>query len=180
MTERSTPTRLVLVRHAESVGNLARDLAESNGDQLIDIATRDMDGALSPTGEEQAARLGTLARRPRTQTVHRRALLAYVRAAEIARITCAHAGNVVEWCSTSFFGNASSASSTASRALHRSAVPGHRRRTGRGAPNRWVRSSGACTCTRGAALAAQRGGLGLLARDLLEQVPLTLNELARG
>jgi ADP-dependent NAD(P)H-hydrate dehydratase len=32
----------------------------------------------------------------------------------------------------------------------------------------------------GEVLAAQHGGYGLLARDLLEQVPLTLNELARG
>jgi NAD(P)H-hydrate repair Nnr-like enzyme with NAD(P)H-hydrate dehydratase domain len=32
----------------------------------------------------------------------------------------------------------------------------------------------------GEALAARHGGLGLLARDLLEQVPPTLNELARG
>jgi hydroxyethylthiazole kinase-like uncharacterized protein yjeF len=32
----------------------------------------------------------------------------------------------------------------------------------------------------GEALAARHGGLGLLARDLLEQVPRTLNELARG
>ena len=32
----------------------------------------------------------------------------------------------------------------------------------------------------GEALAARHGGFGLLARDLLEQVPRTLNELARG
>jgi len=52
------PTRLVLVRHAESVGNLARDVAEANGEALIDIATRDMDVPLSPQGERQAAELG--------------------------------------------------------------------------------------------------------------------------
>ena len=38
MVQQAWPTRLLLVRHAESVGNLARDLAESNGEALIDIA----------------------------------------------------------------------------------------------------------------------------------------------
>ena len=66
----------MLVRHAESVGNLARDLAESNGEQLIDIATRDMDVPLSPTGEVQASAPGDLAHRPRIRTVHGRVLVA--------------------------------------------------------------------------------------------------------
>ncbi len=58
MVQLAWPTRLVLVRHAESVGNLARDVAEANGEALIDIATRDMDVPLSPRGERQAAELG--------------------------------------------------------------------------------------------------------------------------
>ena len=52
------PAALVLVRHRESVGNVARDLAESGGEMLIDIAARDMDVPLSELGAEQAAALG--------------------------------------------------------------------------------------------------------------------------
>jgi broad specificity phosphatase PhoE len=52
------PRRLLLVRHAESVGNLARTSAETNGEELIDIADRDMDVPLSTTGELQARALG--------------------------------------------------------------------------------------------------------------------------
>jgi broad specificity phosphatase PhoE len=53
------PERLLLVRHGESAGNVARDKAEAAGLALIDIAERDMDVTLSPQGEEQAAALGT-------------------------------------------------------------------------------------------------------------------------
>jgi broad specificity phosphatase PhoE len=51
------PSSLMLVRHAESAGNVARDLAESQGMASIDIALRDMDVALSPRGEGQAQAL---------------------------------------------------------------------------------------------------------------------------
>jgi 2,3-bisphosphoglycerate-dependent phosphoglycerate mutase len=96
VTERATPTRLVLVRHAESVGNLARDLAESNGEQLIDIATRDMDVPLSPTGEEQAALLGTWFADHESDPFTVVYSSPYLRAAETARIACEHAGNATE------------------------------------------------------------------------------------
>ena len=96
MAERATPARLVLVRHAESVGNLARDLAEANGEQLIDIATRDMDVPLSPTGEEQAARLGAWLAEHESEPFTVVYSSPYIRAAETARIACALAGNDVE------------------------------------------------------------------------------------
>lgn len=96
MTQRATPARLVLVRHAESVGNLARDLAESNGEHLIDIATRDMDVPLSPTGEEQAARLGTWLAEHESEPFAVVYSSPYLRAAETARIACAHAGTDAE------------------------------------------------------------------------------------
>lgn len=49
---------LVLVRHGESVGNVAdRDARRENLDRL-DLATRDADTPLSDTGEAQAAALG--------------------------------------------------------------------------------------------------------------------------
>jgi broad specificity phosphatase PhoE len=56
--EERWPATLTLARHAESTGNLARDAAESNGEQLIDIAVRDMDVPLSPWGRRQAEALG--------------------------------------------------------------------------------------------------------------------------
>jgi len=52
------PRELVLVRHGESAGNVARDAAEASGGLWIDIAERDMDVALSPNGVEQAQALG--------------------------------------------------------------------------------------------------------------------------
>ena len=52
------PASLLLVRHAESAGNVARELAEANGDPLIDIALRDMDVPLSELGERQSRAVG--------------------------------------------------------------------------------------------------------------------------
>jgi 2,3-bisphosphoglycerate-dependent phosphoglycerate mutase len=52
------PRELFLVRHGESAGNVARDLAESSGEEWIDIADRDMDVPLSDRGIEQARALG--------------------------------------------------------------------------------------------------------------------------
>src|SRR3954469_21759382 len=53
------PESLLLVRHGESAGNVARDDAEARGLATIDIAERDMDVPLSATGCEQAAAAGT-------------------------------------------------------------------------------------------------------------------------
>jgi broad specificity phosphatase PhoE len=52
------PSALLVVRHGESAGNVARDAAESAGLPVIDLATRDMDVPLSEAGERQAAALG--------------------------------------------------------------------------------------------------------------------------
>jgi probable phosphoglycerate mutase len=52
------PSGLWLVRHGESVGNLAADRAETAGAEVIDVDRRDMDVPLSPRGEQQAAALG--------------------------------------------------------------------------------------------------------------------------
>ena len=58
MPEFKWPQRLWIVRHGQSAGNVARDVAEARALPLIDIATRDMDTPLSPLGEQQAAALG--------------------------------------------------------------------------------------------------------------------------
>lgn len=52
------PDELLLVRHGESAGNVARDVALETGAQTISIAARDCDVPLSPLGEEQSQALG--------------------------------------------------------------------------------------------------------------------------
>ena len=52
------PRELFLIRHAESAGNVARDLALASGALVINVGSRDCDVPLSPLGERQAAALG--------------------------------------------------------------------------------------------------------------------------
>jgi phosphohistidine phosphatase SixA len=52
------PSRLWIVRHGESAGNVARDAAHAAGVARIDLSHRDVDIPLSPLGEEQARTLG--------------------------------------------------------------------------------------------------------------------------
>ena len=52
------PSRLWIVRHGQSAGNVARDLADAAGHTMIDIALRDVDVPLSELGERQARALG--------------------------------------------------------------------------------------------------------------------------
>ena len=59
------PSRLLLVRHGESAGNVARDAAHAAGHARIDIADRDADVPLSSRGVEQSRALGKwIAQRP--------------------------------------------------------------------------------------------------------------------
>ncbi|MEO8190250.1 MAG: histidine phosphatase family protein [Acidobacteriota bacterium] len=55
---RKWPDTLWIVRHAESAGNVARDLAESIGEPRIELKTRDVDVPLSALGEQQADAVG--------------------------------------------------------------------------------------------------------------------------
>jgi probable phosphoglycerate mutase len=52
------PSRLWVVRHGESAGNVAWSRAESAGEHWIDVTARDADVPLSDIGERQAAALG--------------------------------------------------------------------------------------------------------------------------
>jgi broad specificity phosphatase PhoE len=52
---------LVLVRHGESLGNLADAAARRDGSGRLDLDTRDPDTPLSPRGQEQASALGRYA-----------------------------------------------------------------------------------------------------------------------
>lgn len=81
------PDALLLVRHGQSAGNIARDAAEAAGLPHIPIATRDVDVPLSPLGEQQAAALGRwLARLPDPERPTAALSSPYLRARETARI----------------------------------------------------------------------------------------------
>ena len=81
------PSSLTLVRHGESIGNVAREQAEASGLPLIDIAERDMDVPLSGRGREQAAALGRwLGELPRRERPTVAISSPYVRASETAEI----------------------------------------------------------------------------------------------
>jgi 2,3-bisphosphoglycerate-dependent phosphoglycerate mutase len=86
------PASLVIVRHGESAGNVAREFAEAQGHPFIDIAMRDMDVPLSELGERQAQAIGmwiaTLGRRAPTVVL----TSPYVRAERTASIALAAAG----------------------------------------------------------------------------------------
>jgi broad specificity phosphatase PhoE len=51
-------TELILIRHGESIGNVAREEAESSGAPVISMPMRDADVPLSETGVEQARAVG--------------------------------------------------------------------------------------------------------------------------
>jgi broad specificity phosphatase PhoE len=52
------PAEIILVRHGESVGNLADAEAKESGSDHLDLDARDADVELSPTGCDQADALG--------------------------------------------------------------------------------------------------------------------------
>lgn len=54
------PSELVLVRHGESIGNVADRKARESGAERIDLDVRDADVPLSDTGREQADAVGRL------------------------------------------------------------------------------------------------------------------------
>ncbi|MDV3459301.1 histidine phosphatase family protein [Sphingomonas sp. HF-S4] len=58
MTTNRWPSRLWLVRHGQSAGNVARDLAHASGEHRIAIDIRDVDVPLSELGYAQAEALG--------------------------------------------------------------------------------------------------------------------------
>ena len=84
---------LWVVRHGESAGNVARDAAEAQGLERIDIAERDMDVPLSETGRDQAEALGRWwAARPGDEQPSVFWTSPYVRARETADIVVKAAG----------------------------------------------------------------------------------------
>jgi broad specificity phosphatase PhoE len=59
MAQAPGPTALWLVRHGESMGNLADTQAHDSGSERLELDVRDPDVRLSPAGEAQAEALGS-------------------------------------------------------------------------------------------------------------------------
>jgi broad specificity phosphatase PhoE len=91
--EQKWPHAIWVVRHGQSAGNVARDVAEAARQHLIDIADRDMDVPLSELGERQAAALGYwFGDMPEDQRPTVVLSSTYVRARATARIAMQAAG----------------------------------------------------------------------------------------
>ena len=84
----------MLVRHGESVGNVAATAAERAGLEVIDLETRDADTPLSRRGAEQAEALGTwLREHPQDSGPQVVWCSPYVRAVQTATIAVQAAGS---------------------------------------------------------------------------------------
>jgi 2,3-bisphosphoglycerate-dependent phosphoglycerate mutase len=83
------PSRLWIVRHGQSAGNVARAAAAAAGEHLIDLDVRDVDVALSELGRAQAEALGhwfgSLAAEERPEVI---LSSPYVRARQTAEAIC--------------------------------------------------------------------------------------------
>jgi broad specificity phosphatase PhoE len=78
---------LGIVRHGESIGNVAATKAETDRVELIDILERDADVPLSQTGREQAAAVGRwLAELPRGQRPDVVVVSPYLRTVQTAEL----------------------------------------------------------------------------------------------
>jgi broad specificity phosphatase PhoE len=87
------PAALWLVRHGQSLGNVARDAAHHADLEALDLADRDMDVPLSPLGRRQAGALGRwLGDQPQDRWPDLVVSSPYVRAAQTARVMLDEAG----------------------------------------------------------------------------------------
>jgi probable phosphoglycerate mutase len=91
--QQTWPASLWIVRHGESSGNVARDLAEAEQLESIDIAERDVDVPLSDLGREQSEALGRwTAEQPEDEQPTMLWTSPYVRARQTAEIVLKTAG----------------------------------------------------------------------------------------
>jgi broad specificity phosphatase PhoE len=85
--EQKWPQEIWLIRHGQSAGNVARDLAEAAAGHEIDIAERDVDVPLSELGIRQSEALASwFASLPQHERPNVVLHSPYVRAAETAKI----------------------------------------------------------------------------------------------
>ena len=93
MERQHWPTRLWLVRHGQSQGNVARDEAHEAGDLAIDLDWRDVDVPLSDLGQRQAEAAGRwFAALPEDQRPEVLLSSPYVRARQTAEAICKGGG----------------------------------------------------------------------------------------
>jgi probable phosphoglycerate mutase len=87
------PRRLWLVRHGQSQGNVARDLAHEAGHSIIDLDLRDVDVPLSDLGHEQAEAAGRwFAELPEADKPEVLLSSPYIRARQTAEAICTAGG----------------------------------------------------------------------------------------
>jgi broad specificity phosphatase PhoE len=87
------PSRLWIVRHGQSAGNVAREAADAAGLAEIDIAHRDVDVPLSALGHRQAEALGRwFAAMPEAEKPEIAISSPYVRARQTTRAICEAGG----------------------------------------------------------------------------------------
>jgi broad specificity phosphatase PhoE len=87
------PSRLWIVRHGQSAGNVAREAADAAGLAMIDIAHRDVDVPLSALGEQQARALGHwYGAMPEEEKPEVVICSPYIRARQTARAICEAGG----------------------------------------------------------------------------------------
>ena len=87
------PATLWVVRHGESAGNVARDAAEAEGLERLDLSHRDVDVPLSDRGRRQAEALGRwIAEQPEDAQPTVLWTSPYVRAQETAELALKAAG----------------------------------------------------------------------------------------
>ncbi len=93
MERQHWPTRLWLVRHGQSQGNVARDEAHEAGHLVIDLDWRDVDVPLSDLGQRQAEATGRwFAALPEDQRPEVLLSSPYVRARQTAEAICKGGG----------------------------------------------------------------------------------------
>lgn len=81
------PDVMWVVRHGQSAGNVARDLAESGGMEMIDLSWRDIDVPLSDLGIQQSKALGEwFSRLPKSEQPEVILCSPYLRALQTARL----------------------------------------------------------------------------------------------
>ena len=87
------PASLWVIRHGESAGNVARDAAEAEGLERLDLSHRDVDVPLSDLGRRQAEALGRwIAEQPQDEQPTVLWTSPYVRAQETADLALKAAG----------------------------------------------------------------------------------------
>jgi len=93
MQRQHWPTRLWLVRHGQSQGNVARDAAHEAGELVIDLDWRDVDVPLSNLGHQQAEAAGRwFAALPEAERPEVLLASPYVRARQTAEAICSAGG----------------------------------------------------------------------------------------